>query len=75
MPAGRQARPRTEFDGVRVVNGDRFLLFLQPDTVTEAIAETFLTWPGSRSPLRGRPSVRRDGRVTVFGTRGLSGPT
>ena len=43
VPAEQQEQLRTQFSDVRIVDGDHFLLFLQPDVVTEIIAETFAT--------------------------------
>jgi pimeloyl-ACP methyl ester carboxylesterase len=40
VPAEMQQQLGTQFDDVRLVDGDHFLLFLRPDVVAEVIAET-----------------------------------
>jgi pimeloyl-ACP methyl ester carboxylesterase len=43
IPAEEQEQLRTQFNDVRLVDGDHFLLFLRPDVVAAVITETFTT--------------------------------
>jgi surfactin synthase thioesterase subunit len=43
ISAEQQEQLRTQFHGVRVIDGDYFLPLLRPDMVAEVIVETFAT--------------------------------